>query len=253
MLGWDYLNKEAIPIYAIDRRHKKILYFDDGFEHHGIKGQKWGVITRNVGVNYIPIGKRKDYATKLANEIHSTAKKKEPKITKAITSAAKSCQAKMYGLEHRLKTKESILRKIKTDSVEKDISLAEAAQIKDAVRYTVISNENNFVNNYKYIKNFLEEKGYKESRCKNYFELYKQGMVKHKSVQSVFKDKDGYPFEVQFQTPASQKAKDLKVPIYEERRQLGLSVQRQRELEQQMVDLAEAVPYPPGINNIKTH
>ena len=44
-------------MYAIDRIHKKILYSQE-FQHHGIEGQRWGVITRNVGVNYIPIGKR---------------------------------------------------------------------------------------------------------------------------------------------------------------------------------------------------
>jgi hypothetical protein len=34
------------------------LCHDEEFEHHGVEGQKWGVITRNVGVNYVPIGAR---------------------------------------------------------------------------------------------------------------------------------------------------------------------------------------------------
>lgn len=45
-------------MYAVDRKHKEIISDDTGFQHHGIKGQRWGVITRNVGVNYIPIGQR---------------------------------------------------------------------------------------------------------------------------------------------------------------------------------------------------
>lgn len=44
-------------MYAIDRTHKKIIQ-NGSFQHHGIQGQKWGVITRFVGVNYIPIGRR---------------------------------------------------------------------------------------------------------------------------------------------------------------------------------------------------
>lgn len=44
--------------YYVDRIHKKILYLDQEFQHHGVEGQKWGVITRNVGVNYIPVGNR---------------------------------------------------------------------------------------------------------------------------------------------------------------------------------------------------
>lgn len=42
-------------MYAVDRKHKKIITNTE-FQHHGILGQKWGVITKNVGVNYIPIG-----------------------------------------------------------------------------------------------------------------------------------------------------------------------------------------------------
>ena len=34
------------------------LSYDEEFQHHGVLGQRWGVITRNVGVNYIPVGQR---------------------------------------------------------------------------------------------------------------------------------------------------------------------------------------------------
>ena len=43
--------------YYIDRVHKQIIYTDQEFQHHGVEGQRWGVITRNVGVNYVPIGR----------------------------------------------------------------------------------------------------------------------------------------------------------------------------------------------------
>ena len=102
-------------------------------------------------------------------------------------------------------------------------------------------------------KEILESKGYEETRCKNYFEMYREGKVKHKSVQSVFKSPDGYNFEVQFQTPKSQEAKDKKVPIYEERRKPGLSRERQIELERQMDELAKTVPEPKDISKIKSH
>ncbi len=190
----------------------------------------------------------------LAAIIFEKAKAKEPGITRDVKKAARFANSKMYGLEHRLKTKQSIERKIKTDSLEKAITNKDAADsIKDAVRYTTISNDSNFVKGYEIFKSVLEEAGYSEVRCKNYFELYREGQVKHKSVQSVFKDKDGYSFEVQFQTPASQRAKDLKIPIYEERRKPGLTRERQIELERQMEELAEQVPYPVNIKRIKSH
>ena len=34
------------------------LSYEQEFQHHGVLGQRWGVITRNVGVNYVPIGQR---------------------------------------------------------------------------------------------------------------------------------------------------------------------------------------------------
>lgn len=199
-------------------------------------------------------GKKGNNPSILSSRIYEKAKGKEPLITKDVKKAARLANSKMHGLEHRLKTRESIKRKIKTDSLEKSITQKEAAEsIKDAVRYTTITDSSHFVSAYNIFKGYLESSGYKEIRCKNYFELYRQGKVKHKSVQSIFQDKEGYRFEVQFQTPASQRAKNLKLPIYEERRKPGLSPERQQELERKMEELAENVEDPTNIRSIKTH
>lgn len=198
-------------------------------------------------------GKKNQSPKSLAERIYETAKAREPGLTEDVKTAARLAGSKMYGLEHRLKDKRSIERKIKTDSEEKRITFNEAAKIKDSVRYTTITPDAKYVRAYYIFKGFMESRGYSEVRCKNYFDLYKKGQVKHKSVQSVFEDKDGFVFEVQFQTPKSQKAKDLKVSIYEERRKVGLSSERKQELEDQMVRLAEAVPYPVDIDKIRSH
>ena len=210
--------------------------------HYGVKGMKWGVRKDR--------SKSEAYAMRIAKK----AKRKEPKITHDVTSAIASSGGRMYGLKHRLKTYSSILRKIDTDALEKGISSKQAAMdIKDAVRYTSVSSDRDFVRCYANTRRALERQGYTEIRCKNYFSLYAQGKVKHKSVQSVFEDRTGYRFELQFQTPASQKAKDEKVPIYEERRTPGISAERARELERQMDILAKRVPDPPGIERIQSH
>ena len=222
-----------------------IIPTDDDITHHGILGQKWG---RKNGPPY-PLN-----SEILSNKIFKEAKRVEPKITKDVKTASNIAGSKMYGLEHRLKTKESIQRKIETDSKEKKISESKAASnIKDAVRYTTISKDNDFVSNYNTIKNALETIGYKEIRCKNYFQLYKEGKVKHKSVQSIYEDPNGYKFEIQFQTPSSQLAKDKKIPIYEERRKPGIEKDRAIELEKMMDDLAKEVKEPKNISSIKSH
>ena len=165
--------------------------------HHGIKGQRWGV--RNA--DWYPIA---DFNKSRSRDIYKKAKNVEPKLTEDVSQAVSKTSAKMYGLDHRLKTK---------DSIERKLSLGKS--IKDAVRYTAVSNENDFVKNYVSIKNNLETKGYKETKCKNYFMDYRLGKVKHKSVQCNFEDPDGYTFEIQFQTPSSQSVKDKKFPLYE--------------------------------------
>lgn len=223
--------------------------------HHGIIGQKWGVRRyQNSDGSYTSAGKARRLSGSLSENLYKKAQEKEPIISNDIYSAVSGTSGKMYGLEHRLKTKESLNRKIKTDSEEKGISIEESASgIKDAVRYTVLSKDNDFVKNYNTVKSNLEKKGYSEARCKNYFDLYNKGEVKHKSVQSVFKTPDGYLFEVQFQTPASQKAKNDKLPLYEEARKAGIKPERRAQLEYQMELLAEKVPNPKGIYSIKTH
>lgn len=231
--------------------------------HHGIKGQKWGVRRYQNPDGSLTTAGRIRYGRKkfpqiagktFADSIYNVASRKEPQITKDVTNAIQSSGGKMYGLEHRLKTRESINRKIHTDSQEKGISLADAAKdLKDAVRYTSIADDNGFVSSYLKTKRSLEQKGYTEVRCRNYFDMYAKGEAKHKSVQCVYEDKNGYKFEIQFHTPSSQKAKDLKVPIYEERRKPGNSNKRNAELEQQMDALARDVTTPKDIDKIKTH
>lgn len=223
--------------------------------HHGIKGQKWGVRRfQNADGSLTAAGKEHYRANKHAEGLYYKAKSVEPIITKDIQSVVASTSAKMYGLEHCLKTKESLQRKIETDAYNDDISLEKSASnVKDAVRYTALSSDKDFTKNYFIIKKSLEDKGYTETRCKNYFDLYNQGKVKHKSVQSVFKSPDGQVFELQFHTPSSQNAKNKKVPLYEEARKPGIDNARLLEIEAKMNDLAKTVFTPPNVYSIKTH
>lgn len=191
---------------------------------------------------------------KLANEKFNEAFSIEPKITKDVVSSVSNSGCSMYGLEYRLKQPTSLAGKIASDSKEKRISFEESAkQIKDSIRYTSVSNNEDFVSNYYSIKNDLKSKGYEEIKCKNYFESYKNGKSMHKSVQSVFMDTDGNMFELQFQTPSSQAAKELKIPLYEERRKNGISELRAKELESNMRELANKVKDPSNINDILNH
>lgn len=217
----------------------------DELYHYGTPGMRWGI--RN-GPPY-PLNARA-----AASSLYKQAKKRINKISADVINSARQTSSKMYGLEHQLKTESSLERKIDKESKEDNCSIGEAAgSIKDAIRFTTISSEQDFVRNYELFKKSMEDKGYSETRCKNYFMQFREGKVKHKSVQSNFQTKDGYIFEIQFQTPSSQNVKDRKVPLYEEVRDIHTSSARRSEIEKQMESMAKSIKDPIGIDRIKSH
>lgn len=195
-----------------------------------------------------------DQCAGLASGVFKQASLVEPKITSDVIDVVSSTSAKMYGLDYRLKQPTSIAAKIGADAKADGVTFEQAAGgLKDVIRYTAVSDSRDYVDTYNSIKKRLEEKGYTETKCKNYFQKYQNGEVMHKAVQSTFRSPDGVVFEVQFQTPESQAAKELKVPIYNERRKAGNTPERNAELEQEMRNLAEQVPDPEGVFGIESH
>lgn len=203
----------------------------DFLMHHGIDGQRWGV---RHGPPY-PLERK-------STSIHRKAIKIEPDISNDIKRISDKNKVQLYGFDHRLKTKESIDRKTRLGK-----------DIKDAVRYTFILPENAFVNKYNSIVKDLNDLGYSETKLKNYFKRYSEGLSNHKSLQGNYKTKDGYEFEIQYQTNKSQKAKDLKVPLYEEVRQPNVDPKRKSEIIKEMNKLADSVIDPVDIFTIKEH
>jgi len=230
----------------------------DYLMHYGIPGMKWGVRRfQEKGSSKRTAAGKKRYihsSTGLADKLYKNASASEPKITKDIVRSIKKSGGKTYGLKNRLKTKESLQRKIAADAKQNNISAVQAAKnIKDAVRYTAVFDDDHFVSGYESIKKDLENQGYIETRCRNYFDKYRKGTAKHKQITSIYSNANGEQFELQFHTPSSIKAKEIKTPLYEEVRKPNVSISRKTVIEKRMSDLAKHVKNPKGVFSIKSH
>ncbi len=194
-------------------------------------------------------------AIELSNNINMIADKNEPEITKDIVETAKGVGATMFGLDFRKKQTTSLAGKLGSDAITDNITIEEASkQIKDAVRYTAILDENNFVNQYEKMKQALERKGYKEVKCKNNFENYQNGVSPQNDVNCTFENKNGYKFELQFHTIRSQAIKEkYNHELYEIVRQETTPKNIKEELNKLIINAGSYVKQPENISRIKSH
>lgn len=117
----------------------------------------------------------------------------------------------MVGLEYRLKTLNSLTRKIYTEVSEqrakgnKNYSYDDAVNdMKDVGRFTMVFDENNFVDGVNKTLDHLESQGYKITKFKNTFV---EGAT-YKGLNCNFVDKNGVKYELQFHIPSSMKLKE---------------------------------------------
>lgn len=174
--------------------------------------------------------------------------KTEPQITETLKSIAKASNGHLEGLDFRLKSKDSLIRKIETDALLEDISIQEAAkQIKDVLRYTTILEPDDFGKNYDEMKTKLIKSGFEIKKVKNTW----SDSGPYKGVNTIL-EKDGIAFEMQYHTQESFELKNGKLhELYEERRLPATSQERKLELDKEMVQLSKNLTVPNGIEGVK--
>lgn len=176
---------------------------------------------------------------------------KEPPITEDLQSISEMLNVEMKGLDHRIKTKKSYLRKMATDtknSVSTDVIRNAIENAHDVIRYTYQADPKNLVSAYNSIVEELQGKGYSLKKVKN---TWKKGQS-YKGINTTFQAPDGTKFEVQFHTPESFALKDGELhKLYEEYRKDDTTAERRKELLMQMVGLSNKLETPEGIAGIK--
>lgn len=166
-------------------------------------------------------------ASDLSDNILKRIKQHEPTITVDMQDIVQKSNGHLKGLEFKLKSDGSLIRKILADSQNEKISLSEAAfNINVALRYTTIFDEKTFGDDYIRMKKLLIERGYDIIKVKNTWGKASP----YRGVNTVVKKGD-IAFEMQYHTEESFSLKNGPLhKMYEEFREVSTSEERKKNL-----------------------
>ena len=190
----------------------------------------------------------KDDLSLSVDKLVEKSQKIEPIITADINNIATKAGGKLVGLENRLKSPYSIKRKIEAevaDGFSRSLSLN---KIRDAIRYTTVFKENDFVTRYKAMQHLLATEGYKTIVVKN---TWKNDSA-YKGVNTFIQNEDGDVFEMQYHTQQSFDVKNgLLHKLYEKFRDPKTSIHEKEKLLLEMRKLSSKIKVPEGVELIE--
>jgi RHS repeat-associated protein len=173
-----------------------------------------------------------------AQMLRSKALSAERNITSEIMETAKTTDGRMAGLENRIKTLESLTRKVQN---------VPASQITDALRYTLIFGQNEFASSVLVAIARLRSLGYEIVSIKNTF----VNGLPYKGINVVVRAKSGQVFELQFHTETSLAVKAINHSLYERWRVMPGDTEASQAILEEMVRNSETIPNPAGVNAIR--
>ena len=182
------------------------------------------------------------------SEIIAYSQKIEPKITSDLTSIMDKVGGKLVGLDFRLKSQSSLKRKIETEIADGFTHSQAVNKIRDAIRYTTVFKEKDFVTRYKAMQYLLAIKGYKTIVVKN---TWKNDST-YKGVNTFIQNEDGDVFEMQYHTQQSFDLKNgLLHKLYEQFRNPKTPFHEKEKLLLEMRKLSSKIKVPKGIELIE--
>jgi (p)ppGpp synthase/HD superfamily hydrolase len=182
----------------------------------------------------VGVGDRKIYSKSVANE---------PTITSDLETIVSGVGAKLAGLDGRLKSTESLLRKMQAGSVSAD-------RIYDIVRYTEIAEPAGYSDYFYETVAKLKHKGYTVVRVKNYW-INENDPYQGVNVRLI--SPAGQKFELQFHTQESFDLKNGELhELYEQQRLItDEESEEYRRLRKEMFELSDTIKTPKDVEKIK--
>nr|WP_172686871.1 hypothetical protein [Prescottella equi]AKF16087.1 Putative nucleotidyltransferase domain, Rel/Spo-like family [Prescottella equi] len=184
------------------------------------------------------------YVAGIVVDMMATAKQQESQMTSDVLDALPS-DARMHGLEFRMKSPDSLARKL-NDRCEKSPMrdpehIADA--ITDVVRYTAISDPDRVVATARTLADRLIERGWTITEVEH---SYLDGN-QYKGLHLLARHSSGRVAEFQFHTEASQNVKDATHVDYEAVRDPRLPLTERAALVEKMTAVWAQAPTPAGV------
>ena len=169
----------------------------------------------------------------------------EFEITKFLVDFAKTNNAVLAGLEYRVKSPKSLYNKL-YQRVEKSFF----DSIADVIRYTVILEPKEYVEQIRSVTDALYEKNWKIYSLKNY---WVNDSFPYNGVNAKFTNSRNYRIEIQFHT---QESFDVKMSeedhkLYEQRRVLEPGCDEYNRILQLQLKLYSDMEYPENIADLE--
>ncbi|NEA40115.1 ATP nucleotide 3'-pyrophosphokinase [Streptomyces sp. SID11385] len=177
------------------------------------------------------------------------ARRAERTISVQVRAAASLTGAELVGFDKRLKSPDSLKRKVAGTLVEQPgRNVASVlAGISDAVRYTLQWDDTTYTSGVTRASGALADWANESTKWSNTW-----GRTSgYKGLNTGWRaPRSGQLFEVQFHTPASKHAQEATHTLYEEQRLPSTSPERKRELQREQDSLFAAVPVPAGAESL---
>ena len=179
--------------------------------------------------------------------LHDRAVKAEPGLTRDVRGIVEGLGGRMEGIDRRLKTRESLQRKIAADVKDTGNTPDQvASKIFDTNRYTGVFPAGSYSTESKAVLDRLRAEGY-TLRVKNFWTNENNP---YQGVNVQVTSPDGTQWELQLHTDQSLGAKGPAHKVYERQRVLPPNDPRQAALTAQARSIFGGVPIPPGVRLI---
>jgi hypothetical protein len=203
---------------------------------------------KDVGVFNAADGARLADAYAASGKLLDGYTKMEPQVTPKLVSIAAANGGYMMGLANKLKTRDSLTRKLYSKSKDKGLTPEQyGAKLGDALRYTMIAPPEGLTNGTQSVLDSFRKRGYRVE-VENTWGV--PGAT-YKGINTNIIAPDGRIFEVQFHTEQSFTAKDAQHPLYDIARSTSSTVEERAAANAQMQANMAALTVPPGIEKIR--